>query len=62
MDSDNQNRDLEGISDRKAKTHKGRRYLDKFKPQIKEETRNCLLLRGNKTTEVVNKALEYFVK
>lgn len=55
------NEALQGIEHRKAKTHKGRRHLDKYKPKLNEDPRQCLILKGNKTSENVTKAMDYFV-
>lgn len=49
------------LETRKAKTHKGRRYLDLFKPKLNEDPRKCLILKGNKTSEWVTKTMDYFV-
>ena len=51
----------EKLETRKAKTHKGRRFLDQFKPKLHEDPRKCLILKGNKTSEWVTKAMDYFV-
>ena len=61
MDPEQQNPDIQGIEQRKAKTHKGRRFLDQFKPKLVEDPKKCLILKGNKTTDKVTKAMEYMV-
>jgi hypothetical protein len=61
MDSAEQNPDIQGIEDRKAKTHKGRRFLDKYKPKTNEDPRQCLILKGNKTSERVTRLMDYLV-
>lgn len=35
---------------RKAKTHKGRKYLQQFEPTTKETTRKSLFLKGSKVS------------
>ena len=42
--------ELADIHERTAKTHKGRRYLDKFKSNLNEGPRKCLILKGSKTS------------
>lgn len=54
--------ELADIHERAAKTHKGRRYLDKFKPTLNEEPRKCLLIKGNKTSDSVQKFLDVWVR
>ena len=61
MNPEEQNPDLQGVEDRKAKTHKGRRFLDQFKAKVREDQRQCLILKGNKTSEKVTRAMDYFV-
>lgn len=62
MEGEEVNTDLQGIEHRKAKTHKGRRHLDKFKPKLEEDPKKCLILKGNKTSEMVTKTMEYLVE
>lgn len=62
MEGETINEDLQGIENRKAKTHKGRRHLDQYKPKLTEDPKKCLILKGNKTSEKVTKAMEYFVR
>lgn len=62
MDSQQTNPDIQGIEDRKAKTHKGRRFLDKYKPKLHEDPKRCLILKGSKTTQQVTDAMEYLVE
>ena len=54
--------ELADIHERAAKTHKGRRYLDKFKPTLNEEPRKCLLIKGNKTSDSIQKFLDVWVR
>lgn len=61
METQEVNRDIQGIEDKKAKSHKGRRHLDLYKPKLNEEPKQCLVLKGNKTSERVTKALDCFV-
>jgi hypothetical protein len=61
MEGDSVNQDLKGIEHKKAKTHKGRRHLDKYKPKLNEDPKQCLILKGNKTSERVKRAMEYLV-
>ena len=62
MDSQQTNPDIQGIEERKAKTHKGRRFLDKYKPKLNEDPKKCLLLKGSKTTQQVTDVMEYLVE
>ncbi len=39
------------VAKRKAKTQKGKKYLESKEGSLKEGPKNTLLLRGNKTTE-----------
>ncbi len=52
---------MENLDDKKAKSHKGRRHLDAFKPKPVEDPKVTLFLRGNKTTETVTSALHDLV-
>jgi hypothetical protein len=54
--------ELADVHERAAKTHKGRRYLDKFKPTLNEEPRKCLLIKGNKTSDSIQKFLDVWVR
>lgn len=49
---------------KKARTHKGRKVIDAQKPKEVEGPKKTLFLKGNKTSEVVTKALQslYFLK
>lgn len=50
--------------DRKAKTHKGRKHLQKFRSKIKEDPRSTLFLRATKISEKIDKVTKflYFLK
>eukprot|EP00826_Nyctotherus_ovalis_P050520 TRINITY_DN6196_c0_g1_i4.p1 TRINITY_DN6196_c0_g1~~TRINITY_DN6196_c0_g1_i4.p1 ORF type:complete len:302 (+),score=73.43 TRINITY_DN6196_c0_g1_i4:131-1036(+) len=50
------------MEDRKAKTHKGRKILEKRRGLINEEPKNILLLKGNKTNEVVTNCMKELQK
>jgi len=41
------------MEERKAKTHKGRKILEKRRGLINEEPKNTLLIKGNKINDVV---------
>jgi ribosome production factor 2 len=43
---------------RKAKTHKGRKILEAKMPKLVENPKSSVFLKGNKTSEVVNKVLK----
>lgn len=61
MDPAETNPDVRKIGQRKAKTHKGRRHLDKYKPKLREGDRQCIIIKGNKTSDSVTKTMQYFV-
>ncbi len=42
---------MNSLIGRKAKTHKGRKFLKKFRAKIKEGPRNVLFLKGTKNSE-----------
>jgi hypothetical protein len=44
-------------ADTKAKTHKGRKLLDKKKPLIKENPKRSVIMKGRKSSEVLNSLL-----
>ena len=46
---------------RKAKTQKGKKYLESKEGNLKEGVKNTLFLRGNKTIERVNNYMKDLV-
>lgn len=50
------------MEDRKAKTHRGRKILEKRRGLINEEPKNILLVKGNKTNEVVTSCMRELVR
>lgn len=61
MEDGEKNPDVSAAGQRKAKTHKGRRHLDKYKPRLREDDRQCILVKGNKTSDWVTKTMQYLV-
>ena len=45
---------------RQPKTKRGQRALEKRKPQVVEEVKNAFLVKGTKTSQVVNDVLRDF--
>ena len=54
--------ELAEIHERKAKTQKGKKYLEKFKSVANEGPRRCLVLKGNKTSNRVQSFLDLWVR
>jgi ribosome production factor 2 len=52
---------MENLENKKAKTHKGRKHLDEYLPKLVEGPRKTLFIKGNKTSEVVTKAMHNLV-
>ena len=50
------------MEEKKAKTHKGRKILDKRRGQINEDPKGILLIRGNKSNENVTGCIKEMVK
>jgi len=50
------------MNERKATTRKGKRYLKQFESQINEGPRNCIILKGTKTSEKTSEFLKIWVK
>ena len=46
---------------RKAKTHKGRKYLESLEPMIVEKEKKAVFLKGTKTSESVTKVMQDLV-
>lgn len=46
--------------ERKAKTHRGRKHLEHYKPQLEEGERRILLTQGSKTSNLSINALGFF--
>ena len=46
---------------RKAKTQKGKKYLQSKEGDLEEGVKNTLFLRGNKTSEIVNSFMKDLV-
>jgi ribosome production factor 2 len=45
------------MEERKAKTHKGKLYLDTFKPKLIEDPKKCLFINTNNSTEIMRMVL-----
>lgn len=48
--------------ERKAKTHRGRKHLEKYQPKLEEGIRRALLTLGSKTSELSLQALGFFTR
>ncbi len=46
---------------RRAKTHKGRRFLEAREPKLNENTKTTMFIRGGRTSEIVTQALKDLV-
>ena len=44
-------------ADARAKTHKGRKLLDKKKPLLKENPKRSVIMKGRKSSELLNNLL-----
>lgn len=49
------------LSFRRAKTHKGKRYLDKKEAKLVENTKTTMFIRGGRTSEIVTQSLKDLV-
>ena len=49
------------MMERKAKTHKGKVLLQKYQPQINEQLRNTVFLRGTKSSDKISNVMQFLV-
>ena len=53
---------MEDLEERKAKTHKGKLFLDSKRPKEIEGPKQCLFINTNKSSEIMKMILEDLVR
>ena len=53
---------MEGVELKKAKTHRGRMYLESRKPKAVEDPKQCVFLNTNNSSELLRMVLNDLVK